>query len=129
MSNPASSVSPRADADVAGASDVPDRSDDAAAASDLESAEPGSGERPQPDVISPARDRAADQTVKRATAGLMRLDSRRRVRSLLRRLCYLLLLVAPIAGLTFYFYEDLTNLLHSCWEQIASKLFPPDPPA
>ena len=81
-------------------------------------------ESPESEPISPARARAADQTVKRATGGLIRLDSRRRLRSFLRRSLYFVLIVVPLAGLVYWFAEDIVDLLVAYWERIESKLPP-----
>lgn len=72
------------------------------------------------------RSRAVDQTVQRATNGLIRLESRRRTRNLLRRLIYLTLIIAPLGGLCCYYSDELTHLLATCWEQIASKVSQPE---
>jgi hypothetical protein len=72
--------------------------------------------------LSPARSRAADQTVKRATLGLMRLDSRRRCRSGMRWLCYLALVLAPLATIIFWYSQELAESLTTAWETILTKL-------
>ena len=77
-----------------------------------------------PAMRSPARARASDQTVKRATSGLIRLDARRRVKTYLRRSLYLALLAAPIAALIYFFAEDIVDVLLAYWERIESKMPP-----
>ena len=76
--------------------------------------------------LSPARARASDQSVKRATSGLMRLESRRKLRTWMRRSLYLALLAAPIAGLIYFFAEEIVDLIVAYWERIQAKLPPAD---
>ena len=72
---------------------------------------------------SPAVERAADAVVKRATRGLMRLDSRRRIRAILRRLCWFLIVVGVVGGLGYLFADALpAQLLSDTWDQLIDKL-------
>jgi hypothetical protein len=74
---------------------------------------------------SPAAERAADAVVQRATRGLMRVDSRRRARVVLRRLCWLLILAGVIGGLGYYFADAVAiDLLSEYWDQLKDKLRP-----
>lgn len=73
-------------------------------------------------TLSPARVRASDQSVKRATSGLIRLESRRKLRNLMRRLLYLALLAAPIAALIYFFAEEIVDVLVAYWDRIESRL-------
>lgn len=75
--------------------------------------------------VSPARERAADQVVQRATRGLMRVDSRRKMRWLFRRLFFLLIMLGAIAGLYYCFADRIPmELLNEYWEQLRAKLLP-----
>ena len=72
--------------------------------------------------VSPARERAADQVVQRATRGLMRVDSRRRMRLFFRRLFIALIMAGAIAGI---YYGVADELLSEYWEQVKAKLLLP----
>jgi hypothetical protein len=72
---------------------------------------------------SPAAERAADAIVKRATRGLMRLDSRRRTRAFLRRLCWILIVAGLVGGLGYLFADAMpTDLLSDYWDQLKDKV-------
>lgn len=73
--------------------------------------------------VSPAVERAADAVVKRATRGLMRLDSRRRLRLVLRRVGWLLAIAAVVGGLGYLFADAMpTDLLSDYWDQLKDKV-------
>jgi len=55
--------------------------------------------------VSPAKQRTSDAVVHRATQGLIRLESRRRMRKFLHRLVTGLIVAAVLAGLGYYFAE------------------------
>ena len=75
--------------------------------------------------ISPARARATDQSVKRATHGLIRLESLRRLRHRVRRVFYATLILGAIAGLCYLFGGDAPmDWLRDCWREIEAKLIP-----
>ena len=77
---------------------------------------------------SPAQQRASDAVVDRATKGLIRLESRRRTRALLRRLV-IFSIVGGLVGGIFYYFADLVpvHVLNEYWQQIQEKLTLPPP--
>ncbi len=75
--------------------------------------------------VSPAVDRAADAIVQRAAQSLIRLESKRRLHTFVRKFIIITVVFAVIASLGYYFAEDLpTDLLESYWEQLQTKLAP-----
>ncbi len=73
--------------------------------------------------VSPAKQRASDAVVHRATQGLIRLESRRRTRSFLRRTVIVMIVAGVLAGLGYYFADSVpTHVLKEYWEQIQDKL-------
>jgi hypothetical protein len=83
--------------------------------------------------VSPARDRASEKIVQRATQGLMRRESRRRVRVFLRRI-FLWSVLALASWLAWYWFADRIpmDLLNQYWEELKDKTLPilfPEPEA
>ena len=75
--------------------------------------------------VSPARARAADQIVKRARNGLIRLETRRRYRVLARRFFYALLIAGAIYAVWYFLADDAPiELLKGYWQEIKAKLIP-----
>jgi hypothetical protein len=74
-------------------------------------------------VVSPARDRKTDAIVQRATRGLMKRDSRRRVRSFFRRVL-IVLVIGSLGYAGWYFGGHLLplDLLKEWWADIEAKL-------
>ena len=70
-------------------------------------------------------DRAADRVVQRATRGLIRVDSRRRMRCFLRRVLIVAIVGVVIAGLGYTFRDALPiDLLVDYWDQLKAKVAP-----
>lgn len=75
--------------------------------------------------LSPARMRASDQIVKRATRGLIRVESRRRIRTILRRLLILAVLAAIGYGGWQIFGDDFPHdWFNWAWEDLTTKIEP-----
>lgn len=66
---------------------------------------------------------ARDEAVHRVTRGLVRIDARRRRRTIIRRLFLITLACAVLGGAGYYLSPYLPKYeLHHFWEQVKSKL-------
>ena len=75
--------------------------------------------------LSPARARASDQIVKRATHGLIRVESRRRLRAWLRRFLIVAAIVLIGYGCWKWFGDDLPyEWMNWAWEDLTTKIEP-----
>ncbi|MFK8110700.1 MAG: hypothetical protein AB8B91_00775 [Rubripirellula sp.] len=76
-------------------------------------------------VVSPARDRKSEAIVQRVTEGLMRRDSRRRVRVFFRRIFFWAVTAGVLYGAWRLREHWLPmDLLNNWWADIESKLVP-----
>ena len=82
-----------------------------------------SGDQQAP--LSPARDRESERIVQRATRGLMKRDSRRRIRVFFRRLLVWTVAAAVVAILWYFLADNIpTDLLNEYWQDLESKIEP-----
>ncbi len=75
--------------------------------------------------VSLAQARASDQIVKRATRGLIRVESKRRFRTLLRRMLIVAIAVAIGYGFWKLFGDNLPyDWFNWAWEDLSTKIEP-----
>ncbi len=77
---------------------------------------------------SPATTKPGQVLAKKVSYGLMRLNSRRRLRKFLKWLIYLLVIAGLLSALWYFFGDRFpSELLRGYWNDIIDKLFPEEP--